>query len=174
MPLFTHDGISLRLVEASDLDAILRLRNDFSTWSFLGDPLPLKPGRQQKWLASVNESADKTYFIAEDAPGALAGVVRTDEHDLLHRSIRIGVDVVPSRRGKGLGKRVFGAVLRYCFDHLGVHRVWLAVLKTNTVAMSMYRKFGFKVEGRYREAVFRGGRWVDYVIMSVLEGEYER
>jgi RimJ/RimL family protein N-acetyltransferase len=171
--LFSHNGIRLRLVEARDLQAIASLRNDYSTWSQLGDPRPAKPGRQEAWLAGVNASADKMYFIAEDAPGVMAGLVRMDEYDLVGRSIRVGTDVVCARRGQGLGRRIFATILKYCFHHLGVHRVWLAVLSTNRVAMKLYRSSGFKREGRYREAVFRDGKWVDYVLMSILESEYK-
>jgi RimJ/RimL family protein N-acetyltransferase len=171
--LFSLNGIRLRLVESSDLSAISSLRNDYSTWSQLGDPRPVKPGLQARWLDSVNSSADKMYFIAEDAPEVMAGLVRMDEYDLMHRSIRVGTDVVCARRGKGLGKRIFATILKYCFHHLGVHRVWLAVLSTNHVAKKLYRATGFKTEGRYREAVFRDGKWVDYVLMSILESEYK-
>lgn len=170
--LFKHCGIGLRLVEESDLKATASLRNDWSTWSQLGDARPVKAGRQEAWLASVNASADKMYFIAEDAPGVMAGLVRMDEYDVFNRSIRVGTDVVCARRGQGLGKRIFSVILKYCFHHLGVHRVWLAVLRTNKIAMKLYRSAGFKVEGRYREAVFRDGKWVDYVLMSIVESEY--
>ena len=55
-----------------------------------------------------------------------------------------------------------------------MHRVWLAVLSTNKIAYNMYQKHGFKEEGVYREAVFRDGKYHDYIIMSVLEEEFRR
>jgi len=39
-------------------------------------------------------------------------------------------------------------------------------------AYDLYEKHGFKVEGRYREAIFRDGCYHDYIIMSFLEEEY--
>ena len=42
--LFQHQGLSFRPVEKKDLGEILRLRNEFSTWSQLTDPRPLREG----------------------------------------------------------------------------------------------------------------------------------
>ena len=97
-----------------------------------------------------------------------------DEVDHINRSIRVGADVVPALRGKGFGKAIYSAIKKYCFDYLNMHRVWLAVLEANERAIGLYRKVGFKEEGRYREAVFRDGRYQDYILMSILEVEYRK
>jgi RimJ/RimL family protein N-acetyltransferase len=172
MTLFTHEGISLRPVEEADLDWIRQLRNDESTWPSLGDPRPLKRGRQEAWLAGVDASASQHYFVALDDRGTRLGLIRMDEQDLVNRSVRIGLDVVPELRGKGWGFRIYGALLAYVFDYLGVHRVWLLVLATNKPALGLYKKLGFRLEGRQRQAVWRAGAWVDYLSMSILESDY--
>jgi RimJ/RimL family protein N-acetyltransferase len=63
-------------------------------------------------------------------------------------------------------------LLKYCFDYLGMHRVWLCVLDTNEVGIKLYVNSGFKLEGKYREAIWRDGGWHDYIVMSLLEGDY--
>jgi RimJ/RimL family protein N-acetyltransferase len=45
-------------------------------------------------------------------------------------------------------------------------------LDTNKIAISMYRKHGFLVEGIQREAIFRNGVYVNYNMMSILRSEY--
>lgn len=174
MSLFEHDGVRLRLVEESDLPVLTRLRNDYSTWVHLGDPRPVKPGLQRAWLDRQNSASDRMYFVAEDEAGRFVGLIRMDEYDLVQRSIRVGADVDPRLRRKGWGLRIYEAVKRYCFDELGLHRVWLAVLQTNPAAVALYQKAGFRQEGRYRQAVYRKGAWVDYLLMSILEDEYRR
>ncbi len=169
---FEHDHLRLRPVEERDLAQIAALRNDRDTWAWLGDPRPLFESDQKAWFSSIGSRSGRFYFVASYPGHPFVGMVRMDELDLINRSIRIGADVIPELRGKGFGARIFGTVLRYCFLELGVHRVWLAVLETNQRAIGLYRKTGFKDEGSWREAVFRGGKFVDYNLMSVLDHEW--
>jgi len=169
---FSHRGLLFRPVETEDLDAVRRLRNDESTWVHLSDPRILFPADQEAWLRSLGARAGKFFFVASDALHPFVGLVRMDEFDPLNRSIRVGADVVPELRRQGFGRRIFGAIKKYCFDFLNVHRVWLLVLESNEAARGLYRKEGFRDEGVLRDAVFRGGKYVHYVSMSLLESEY--
>jgi UDP-4-amino-4,6-dideoxy-N-acetyl-beta-L-altrosamine N-acetyltransferase len=172
--MFRDAGIVLRAVEEGDLERIRSLRNDPTTWVHLTDISPIGADDQRQWFLTVNRRNDRGYFVVADDDHAFIGIVRMDEIDRANRSIRVGADVVPELRGRGFGSKVYQALLRYCFDYLNMHRVWLAVLATNNVATRLYEKHGFTVEGRYRDAIFRDGQYVDYILMSILEGEYKR
>lgn len=169
---FEHLGIHLRVPGKNDIEAIQRLRNDVTTWTHLTDPRPLGPGDQKAWIESLSMRSGRFYFVASDETYPFIGLVRMDEFDTLNRSIRVGADIVPELRGKGYGILLYKGIKRYCFDFMNVHRVWLAVLETNGHALRLYEKQGFRVEGKYREAVFRDGKYLDYILMSILENEY--
>lgn len=163
-------GLCLRVIEESDLDTLRHLRNDAETWVHLTSPLPITAAMQAKWFAG----GSATGFVAYDKTNPFIGLVRWDERDLLNRSVRIGADVARHLRGLGYGRRIYQTVLRYAFDYQNCHRVWLSVLATNERARHLYEKVGFAREGTQRDAVFRDGRWIDYVVMSMLEDEYRR
>lgn len=171
---FEHAGMYLRVPRKDDLEPIQKLRNDANTWINLTDPRPLGPGDQKGWLESLSMRAGRFYFVAATIENPFVGLVRMDEIDTLNRSIRVGADIVIGLRGKGLGIRLYQLIKRYCFDFMNMHRMWLAVLETNAHAMRLYEKQGFKVEGRYRSAVYRDGKYLDYILMSILEEEYRR
>jgi RimJ/RimL family protein N-acetyltransferase len=166
---FDHGTIRFRSIREEDLPLIQELRNDPSTWMQLGDPRPLKPGLQKKWLEALDSSSDRFYYIAENAHGIPVGMVRMDEYDPINRSIRVGADVLPAQRRKHYGLAIYSAIKEYGFAHLGLHRIWLLVLSTNTAARQLYAAAGFRMEGTLRQAVFRNGKWVDYISMSILE-----
>jgi RimJ/RimL family protein N-acetyltransferase len=63
-------------------------------------------------------------------------------------------------------------MLRHAFGTLALHRVALAVFEFNERAIRSYRRCGFVVEGRAREAIWREGRWWDELTMSILEPEW--
>ena len=41
-------------------------------------------------------------------------------------------------------------------------------------AIRLYRSLGFVEEGRLRQAQFKGGRFIDVVLMSILRDEFKR
>lgn len=170
--MFVYEGLTLRTVEEHDLERMRALRNDPSTWMMLTDVGFIDAEAQRQWFQRVRLTNDKRYYAVCDNTYDFIGIVRTDEIDRTNRSIRIGADIVPELRGRGYGSKVYRLIKKYCFDYLNMHRLWLAVLDTNEVALGLYEKQGFKVEGRYREAIFRDGTYHDYIIMSILEQEY--
>lgn len=170
--MFRHNGITLRALEKSDLEPLRALRNDPSTWTHLTDPHMLTAEAQNHWFLSLAAKTDRMYFTICNDAHPFIGVVRMDEYDRLHRSVRVGADVATELRGRGFGHMTFEAIKAYCFQVLNLHRIWLAVLETNSRAMRLYEKHGFQMEGRYRQAIFRGGRYHDYILMSLLENEY--
>lgn len=170
--MFVNDGLRIRVVEESDLERMRALRNDPSTWINLTEIGFIDAEAQRQWFQRVRLAGDKRYYVICDDEFEFIGIVRADEIDWVNRSMRVGVDIVPELRSRGYGSKAFTLLKRFCFDYLNMHRVWLLVLETNQIAINLYEKQGFQSEGRYRSAIFRGGIYHDYRIMSILEGEY--
>jgi RimJ/RimL family protein N-acetyltransferase len=170
--MFKHESITLRIIEESDLESMRKLRNDPTTWINLTDIESIDSESQQRWFQGLVGRQDRIYLVACDDEHNFLGVTRMDEIDRTNRSIRVGCDIVPEMRGQGYGTKVFAAVIKYSFDYMNMHRVWLAVLDYNQVGINLYKKSGFQKEGSYRDAIFRDGRYHDYSIMSLLEEEY--
>ena len=73
---------------------------------------------------------------------------------------------------RGIGTAVVGMVLHEAFHTLGLRRVISDYLAPNLGSAAIHGRNGFVEEGRVREDVWRDGRWVDRVLVSVLRGEY--
>jgi RimJ/RimL family protein N-acetyltransferase len=173
-PVIIYEGnyISLRTVTEDDLETILNLRNNPSTWSMLTDPLPITVKDQKAWFSNISLHSGRFYAVACNGDHSFIGLVRIDEHDPQNRNIRVGLDVLPDHRGQGYGKKIYDTILAYCFRELNVHRVWLQVLDCNQIAIDLYLKVGFSHEGVQREAVYRAGAYRDYILMSILKSEF--
>lgn len=74
--------------------------------------------------------------------------------------------------GQGYGTEATELMLEHAFTRLGLHRVALSVFAFNERAIRSYQKNGFAIEGRAREAIWRGGRFWDEIAMSILEAEW--
>lgn len=170
---FTHEDLNFRPVEIDDLEMLRKLRNHPTTRSQLTDDRIVTRRAQTKWFHSIKNSGSRAYLVVSHSEYGFVGLVRMDEYDSVNKSIRVGADVVPKLRGRGLGRKIYAGIKYFCFQRLRLHRVWLAVLQTNTRARRLYLRQGFQEEGRYRQAILRKAKYHDYVIMSILEKEYK-
>jgi len=75
--------------------------------------------------------------------------------------------------GHGYGTEATALMLDHAFGTLGLHRVGLAVFAFNERAIRSYRKVGFVLEGRSREAIWRDGSFSDEILMSILADEWQ-
>ena len=169
---FEYGGLEIRGIEQEDLSFLLELRTE--AWSFLGSIGILSLSIQEDWLQTVNKDQSRNYYILINEIGVRIGLVRMDEIDFINGSIRVGGDLRSAFRGQGCGQKMFKLIKKYCFDYLNMNRLWLLVLETNGVALHVYKKSGFVEEGVQRKAIFRDGKYIDYIMMSLLRTEYQK
>jgi UDP-4-amino-4,6-dideoxy-N-acetyl-beta-L-altrosamine N-acetyltransferase len=171
--MFEHAGVRIRPIEEEDLVKLVELRSQPGIWEFLGSIEMIGLEKQREWFKALQGSPSARYYVLCAADVDFIGVVRSDEIDSVNRSIRVGGDIHPKFQGKGYGAKMFGLLKKYCFDYLNMHRMWLLVMENNERAISLYRKSGFVEEGRQRQAIYRDGRYLDYIMMSILRSEYD-
>ena len=78
--------------------------------------------------------------------------------------------VAGEARGSGVGSALLAALIDRARE-LDYHKLVLAAFPFNEAGMHLYRRFGFREVGIYREQGLLDGRWVDVVVMEkVLRG----
>ena len=73
---------------------------------------------------------------------------------------------------RGYGTDAILTILRFAFDEMNLHRVWLQVHDDNARAIACYKKCGFVEEGRLRHDRYRHGTYHDTIEMGILDHEY--
>ncbi|MDR2667521.1 MAG: GNAT family N-acetyltransferase, partial [Puniceicoccales bacterium] len=84
----------------------------------------------------------------------------------------IGYWMDKSYWGKGLMTEACWRVIRYSFDDLKLHRIDISHMVSNIGSQKVINKLGFQLEGCWREAHFKEGRFVDVKIYGMLEVDY--
>lgn len=79
----------------------------------------------------------------------------------------------PSFRGHGYGEQVIRLMLHFAFRRLNLHKVWLTVDDDNQAGKRCYQKAGFREDGRLRDEIYKNGHYVDRILMSILEHEFD-
>jgi putative acetyltransferase len=81
---------------------------------------------------------------------------------------QIGMAVRDDWQGKGVGSALMQAAVDLADKWLNLSRLELEVYTDNELAVRLYKKFGFSVEGTLRRYAFRDGRFVDAYMMARL------
>ena len=85
----------------------------------------------------------------------------------------IGWVVAPERAGRGIGTEAAEALLRICFDHLGLRRVVALCFTDNVASWRVMEKLGMRrEEHNVAESLHRSGRWLDGYGYAILAHEW--
>jgi RimJ/RimL family protein N-acetyltransferase len=117
-------------------------------------------------------SAQFTVQRLDDKTGAAIGEVGLWRIDLHHRSAHVGISLLPTARGHGLGRDAVELISRYAFAVRGLARLSLETLDVNTAMRATATACGYVEEGRLRSASWHLGRRVDEVLYGLLADEW--
>jgi RimJ/RimL family protein N-acetyltransferase len=85
----------------------------------------------------------------------------------------IGWCVDPAYAGHGYASEGAAALLRLCFDGLGLRRATASAFAANAASVRVMEKIGMTIEGRgRRDVLHRDLGWVDGVAAAVLADEW--
>ena len=105
-----------------------------------------------------------------DVPLGMTGLHKIDPR---HRHAEFGIMLGdPDRWGQGHGSEATRLMVRYGFETLNLHRIWLHVYEDNARGIRAYEKAGFRKEGVLRQDCFREGRYWDTIVMGLLREEW--
>ena len=171
------DHLALRPVTEADLDAFDAAFQSESgatphQWFGFTPTIALREALRTRGLLA---GADNMLAVTVD--GELAGRVEWLERRWGRRDTslcwEIAVGLLPDWRGRGVGTRAQRELVRYLFTHTRVERVQATTDPENTPEIRCLEKIGFQLEGVVRRAQWRGGRWHDQLLFSILRDEFD-
>jgi RimJ/RimL family protein N-acetyltransferase len=169
--------VVLRDLSLGDSRLIHDWTNDPEINRFLLEGFPRTHKDIERFINSQMTNADpinRALAVARRDNLTSIGFVGCFNIDWHARAAELGV-ILGSKEhlGKGYGTEAVTLLLKFAFDELGLHRLFLRVFDFNERAIQSYRKCGFVEEGRLREAYYRDGAYFDIIMMSILEEEYQ-
>lgn len=170
-------------LQAFDWDVALharRWRNDPTVNRWFRQVGPINDLQQREWFEK--QSADPTVrmFAIENAyknhgggtTRALVGVCGLTSVDLVNRRAELSMYIDPDQSGSGYGKAAFEALFQFGFDDLGLYQIWCECFDENPV-IGLLEKLGMRVDGTRRDFYFKGGKFINAHLMSILRSEWD-
>ncbi len=167
--------LRIRRAEPSDHAALARAIGTVGAYSnTLQLPMPSVEGWRER-LAKV--SSDGVLLVAEVCEPATPdrfevigdiGLQPSGTSPRRRHAMGIGMNIRDDWQGRGIGTALMHAAIDRADNWMNVLRIELTVFVDNVVALALYRRFGFVVEGTHRAYALRDGAYVDAFAMARL------
>lgn len=157
-------NIIFRKIEIEDLSFLNETRNAYAA-DYLHDSRTFTLQETINWYKQTNPD----YWIIFDTDlNERIGYFRLSNYSSTNKNIYIGADISPKFTKKGYATKAYKKFIPFLFKTYNLHKISLEVLETNSVAIHLYEKLGFVCEGTKRQEVYKDGKWVNSLMMSVL------
>jgi RimJ/RimL family protein N-acetyltransferase len=164
--------LTIRHIRESDAEPFLALSNELdreTTFRLLEAGERTTTVEEQRDVIRRFQSANNHALLVAEWDGRLVGYIAGmgGKHRRNRRTAEVVVAVLRAFWGRGIGSRLFEELETWARQH-GIHRLELTVMVHNERAIGLYRKMGFEIEGRRRDALFVDGEYVDEYRMAKL------
>jgi len=169
----------LRELRKEDLPKINEWRNDSELINHLGAPFRyINLEVDYKWYDNYMQKRDTTIRCAiVEATGEdnILGLVSLTDINFINQSAVFHIMIGDmENRGKGIGYFATTEILKHAFNNVNLNRIELGVLESNTRALRLYEKIGFKREGVKRQSIYKNGKYVNMIMMAILKESFDK
>jgi len=163
--------ILIREIQIGDAENLLNLLKKLDTETTF---LLYEKGERKRTIEQqrkdIQEQLEKGVltFVLEDNKklvGYIFGNIFTANRK--KHCMNLAIAVLQEYTGKGYGTKLMNTIEKYA-TNIGITRLELEVSKNNKVAISLYQKIGFKMEGIKRNAFLVNGKYEDELLMAKI------
>jgi RimJ/RimL family protein N-acetyltransferase len=167
------EKVILRPIILADAPRFVKWLSDKDIFKYLqAQDRHLTLEKERKWIRDNLKDKTKKNFAIETFSGKHIGSVSLDVTK--HKSAIFGIFICKEYWNMGLGTDAGRTIIDYGFSRLKLHRILLSVMSYNPRALKVYKRLGFKLEGRRREHVLFDGKYYDLLEMGILDREWNK
>ncbi len=170
------ERVYLRPFDRTDLPFVVKWSKDPEIRKLTGEVAPMSKAESEEFYEKVCTDKDRIWFaiVLKEGDRVIgeSGLLRIFKPwRCTDMTIIIGEKDV---WGQGYGTEAGRLVLDHAFNKLKLHRVSIGVVAFNERALRFWKRLGFKKEGVQRDGYYCDDVHSDFVMMSILEDEYQR
>jgi len=163
------EGLLIRHVRLSDAAQLVSFKKSVSAESkfLLTCPDEVEDLIDQRRMITLYLSDSRRIFLVAEYDGQIVGIITlsgSSRRRIMHKG-ELGISVRKQFWGKGIGSALMEEALQIAKEK-GFKKIQLEVMSNNHRAISIYKKFGFEVEGVKKKAVLIDNEYIDLVMMG--------
>lgn len=162
----------LRAFEPEDLEVTYQMENDPGLWTVTNFTVPYSRFALRQYLTNAVSDlfTDRQVrlMIELRSSGQAIGSVDLTNFSPMHARGELGMAILNTHRGKGLGGEALELMCRYAFGYLHLHQLTTHVDAGNAACLSMLASCGFERCGLLRQWWRTPDGYRDVVLMQRL------
>lgn len=164
--------ITITAFPDEELSAIAKWRSDGDVNRYIRRGYKTLGEIRQWYRAYFSVEANRLLGILVD--GQLIGYCSIEHINLDDKKCEVGILIGEKAYWhKGIGSAVVRELLKRAFTELSMHRVEAVIHADNVASIHCFARAGFHLDGTLRDAKYRDGRYVDLLLYSILDSEWE-
>lgn len=156
------------------MEEVRAWRNDHRIWQWTRQNDLIADIEQKDWFdQQAKDPTIKMYrLVLSDGESArTVGVCGFTSIDYRNGRAEFSLYIAPGFQRQGLGRRSLGILLAHGFENHGFRLIWGETFDGNPAA-KVFETLGFKKEGTRRAFYYKGGKYLDAHLYSILKEEW--
>lgn len=155
-------------MEPEDLDLLYQIENDKNLWGVGTTNVPYSRYVLHDYVANSSGDiyTDKQVRLMVDCQQQTVGIVDLINFSPKHCRAEVGMVLMPSHRGKGLGKTILQELAQYAKTILHLHQLYAVIGEDNIPAIRLFTKVGFSSGRILSDWLFDGTNYQNAVLMQ--------
>lgn len=173
-PILLTPRLRLRQFRPDDTDAMHECFADPVAMRFWNTPVHTKRIETERAVRRFIDCTPAYYrfwAVADEKTDRRLGLVNYHDGHIRNKRVAIGYIVNPALFQQGIATEAVAAMLKYCFDELGLHRIQAFIHPENTPSRALVEKLGFQYEGLLRDDLRVAEDWRDDMLFALLANQ---
>lgn len=170
--IISNDIVTLRSLEATDLDVLYRWENDTSLWTASNIMAPSPKSYVWQYLQNYDSDIYNTrqlrLMITLTETGEPIGTIDLTNFDPLNNRAELGILITNEYEGKGYGSEALKLTIGYVRDYLGLFQIYALVIEDNNACTALLKKHGFTTAGLLKHWINHGTELHDVEILQLI------
>lgn len=175
-PVLETSRLRLRAFKESDAHCLYKIRSNDEVMKYMDTPSHKSINTSKEMIKNIlsdYESKDGlNWAICEKDSDEMIGYVGFWRMIPQHLRAEIGYALRPAFWKQGLAKEAIDIALDFGFQQLRLHSVEANVNPANIASIILLKKLSFVREAYFRENYIFNGKFLDSVVYSLLESDY--
>ncbi len=171
LPQLTTNRLLLQPISPHDQQFIFEGLSNPSAIPFYGVQYTSfeETAKQMEWYKkSVDENTGGPWKIVDKTTGENLGVVAYYFYKTEHKKAEVGFWLFPQYWNKGFISEALMAVIDYCKNEKGMHRLEAFVEEGNEASGRVLEKSGFAYEGTMIDCEIKNGRYISLKVYGLI------
>ena len=165
--------MTIRRIEERDLETRVAWMNNPAIYMSMHFDVPVTMEKTLEWYRGYLGSRKRVDLVAEDNGEIVAfcGITGIDEKILKAETYLF---VSPFKHHCGIGSKAKRLMIDYAFNEMRLNKLFVVTNENNDASIALQRKFGYQLEGRFREEyILADGTKMDRLYFGLLKKDWE-